>query len=84
MTNNKKKIICLSWNGVNSAAYINGKKIHTFNHSGVGSTTSGIHKFTTPDDGKLYEFIIFNSLLLNDDKINSINRYLADKHNITL
>ena len=81
---NKKILICLSWNGINSAAYINGKKIYTFTHSGVGSTTSGIHKFITPDKGELYEFIIFNSLLLNDDKINSINRYLADKHDITL
>ena len=84
MLYNKKNIICLSWNGVNSAAYTNGKKIFTFTHSGVGSTTSGIHRFTTPDDGKLYEFIIFNSLLLNDEKINSINKYLADKHDITL
>ena len=81
---NKKILICLSWNGVNSAAYINGKKIHTFTHSGVGSTTSGIHKFDTPNEGELYEFIIFNSLLLNNDKINSINKYLADKHDITL
>ena len=80
----KKILICLSWNGVNSAAYINGKKVYTFTHSGVGSTTSGIHKFDTPNEGELYEFIIFNSLLLNEEKINSINRYLADKHNITL
>ena len=80
---NKKILICLSWNGVNSAAYINGKKIHNFTHSGVGSTTSGIHKFDTPDEGELYEFIIFNSLLLNDEKIKSINKYLADKHDIT-
>ena len=80
---NKKILICLSWNGVNSAAYINGKKKYTFTHSGVGTTTSGIHKFDTPNNGELYEFIIFNSLLLNDDKIKSINRYLADKHDIT-
>ena len=80
---NKKILICLSWNGVNSAAYINGKKEHTFNHSGVGTTTSGIHKFDTPDEGELYEFIIFNSLLLNDEKIKSSNKYLADKHDIT-
>ena len=81
---NKKILICVSWKGVNSAAYINGKKIYTFTHSGVRSTTSGIYKFDTPNSGELYEFIIFNSLLLNDDKINSINRYLADKHDITL
>ena len=81
---NKKILICLSWNGVNSAAYINGKKLHTFTHSGVGSTTSGIHKVDTTNSGELYEYIIFNSLLLNDEKINSINRYLADKHDITL
>ena len=80
---NKKILICLSWNGVNSAAYLNGKKKHTFTHSGVGSTTSGIHKFDTPNSGELYEFIIFNSLLLNDEKIKSINKYLADKHDIT-
>ena len=80
---NKKILICLSWNGVNSAAYINGRKIHTFTHSGTGSTTSGIHKFDTPNEGELYEFIIFNSLLLNDKKIKSINKYLADKHDIT-
>ena len=83
MLYNKKNIICLSWNGVNSAAYANGKKIHTFTHSGAGSTTSGTHRFTTPDEGELYEFIIFNSLLLNDEKIKSINKYLADKHDIT-
>ena len=81
---NKKNIIFISWNGVNSAAYLNGKKEYTFTHSGVSSTTSGTHRFVTPDDGKLYEFIIFNSLLLNDEKINSINKYLANKHNITL
>ena len=81
---NKKNLICISWNGVNSAAYANGKKIHTFTHSGVGSTTSGNHVFRTSHHGDLYEFIIFNSLLLNDDKINSINKYLADKHDITL
>ena len=81
---NNKNIICLSWNGVNSAAYANGKKVHTFTHSGVGSTTSGIHKFDTPNEGELYEFIVFNSLFLNDEKINSINKYLADKHDITL
>ena len=81
---NKKILICVSWNGINSAAYINGKKIHTFTHSGISSTTSGIHKFDTANIGELYEFIIFNSLLLNDEKINSINRYLADKHDITL
>ena len=46
------------------------EKIYTFTHSGVGSTTSGIHKFDTPNGGNLYEFIIFNSLLLNDEKIN--------------
>ena len=80
---NKKILICVSWNGVNSAAYINGKKKYTFTHSGVGTTTSGIHKFDTPNDGELYEFIIFNSLLLNDEKIKSINKYLADKHDIT-
>ena len=80
---NKKGLICISWNGINSAVYINGKKIYTFTHSGVGSTTSGNHVFHTPYDGQIYEFIIFNSLLLNDDKINSINRYLADKHDIT-
>ena len=80
---NKKILICISWNGINSAAYTNGKKVRTFTHSGVGSTTSGIHKFDTPNSGELYEFIIFNSLLLNDDKINSINKYLADKHDIT-
>ena len=80
---NKKILICLSWNGVNSAAYINGKKKYTFTHSGVGTTTSGIHKFDTPNNGELYEFIIFNSLLLNDEKIKSINKYLADKHDIT-
>ena len=70
---NEKNIICLSWNGVNSAAYANGKKMYNFTHSGVGSTTSGIHKFVTPNNGELYEFIIFNSVLLNDEKINSIN-----------
>ena len=59
------------------------EKKYTFTHSGVGTTTSGIHKFTTPDEGELYEFIIFNSLLLNDEKIKSINKYLADKHDIT-
>ena len=80
----EKNLICISWNGVNSAAYTNGKKIYTFNHSGVGSSASGNHILHTPDDGKLYEFIIFNSLNLNDEKINSINRYLADKHDITL
>ena len=80
---NKKNLICISWNGVNSAAYTNGKKIHTFTHSGVGSTTSGNHVFRTTHYGDLYEFIIFNSLLLNDEKIKSINKYLADKHDIT-
>ena len=60
---NKKILICVSWNGVNSAVYINGKQIYTFNHSGVSSTTSGIHKFDTPNEGELYEYIIFNSLL---------------------
>ena len=84
LSNKKKKSICISWNGVNSAVYTNGKRIHTFNHSGVGSTTSGTHRYITPDDGKLYEFIIFNSLNLNDEIINSINRYLANKHDITL
>ena len=83
LTIQEKKIFCLSWNGINSAVYVNGKKIYTFTHSGAGSTTSGIHKFVTPNNGELYEFIIFNSLLLNDEKINSINKYLADKHNIT-
>ena len=81
---NKKGLICISWNGINSAVYTNGKKIDIFTHSGVGSTTSGNHIIHTPDNGQIYEFIIFNSLLLNDDKINSINRYLADKHDITL
>ena len=80
---NKKILICLSWNGINSAAYINGQKKYTFTHSGVGTTTSGIHKFDTPNHGELYEFIIFNSLLLNDEKIKSINKYLANKHDIT-
>ena len=56
---NKKTLICLNWNGYKSAAYINGKKIHTFHHSGVSSTTSGIHKFDTPNEGELYEFIIY-------------------------
>ena len=37
---NKKGLICISWNGINSAVYINGKKIYTFTHSGVGSSTS--------------------------------------------
>ena len=81
---NKKNLVCISWNGVNSAVYTNGKKIYTFTHSGVGSTTSGNHIFKTHIIEKLYEFIIFNSLLLNDEKINSINKYLADKHDITL
>ena len=81
---NKKNLSCISWNGLNSAVYTNGKKIYSFTHSGIGSSTSGNHILHTPDSGKLYEFIIFNSLLLNDEKINSINRYLADKHDITL
>ena len=64
----KKNLVCISWNGINSAAYANGKKIHSFNHSGVGSITSGNHKLRTPSIGKLYEFIIFNSQNLNDEK----------------
>ena len=74
MIYNKKNLVCISWNGINSAVYTNGKKIYTFTHSGVGSTTSGTHILHTPNNGNLYEFIIFNSLLLNDDKINSINK----------
>ena len=78
-----KILICISWNGINSAVYINGKK-YSFTHSGVGSSTSGNHILHTPQGGKLYEFIIFNRLIFNDEKINSINRYLDNKHDITL
>ena len=38
----EKMLICISWNGINSAVYINGKK-YSFTHSGVASSTSGNH-----------------------------------------
>ena len=58
------------------------EKSSYFNHSGVGLSTSGNPFFYIGSINKLFDFVIFNSLRLNNDKIEVINRYLCDKQTI--